>query len=209
MKIFTDGACSNNGKTNAKAGYGVYFGKNDPRNISKRVVGKQTNNVAELSAIIEVFSILQKEIKSGQTIIIYSDSEISIGWCTTTGKKYEQNNWLKKGGKIPNIELVKQGYELCRDSPNVTFEHIRAHTGLSDELSLGNEEADRLANEAIGVKSCPYEKKTQKYYLNVPYSEKEVAKKFKAKWDPKKKKWYYEGSKDDINFRKLIELFPL
>ena len=57
LKVYTDGACSNNGKLNAKAGFGVYFGKNDSRNISKRVIGKQTNNVAELLAIIEVFSI--------------------------------------------------------------------------------------------------------------------------------------------------------
>ena len=63
IKVFTDGACSNNGKPNAKAGLGVYFGNKDPRNTSKRVVGKQTNNIAELSAIIEVFTILKEEIE--------------------------------------------------------------------------------------------------------------------------------------------------
>ena len=31
IKVFTDGACSNNGKPNAKAGLGVYFGENDQR----------------------------------------------------------------------------------------------------------------------------------------------------------------------------------
>lgn len=207
--VFTDGACSNNGKKNAKAGFGVYFGKNDPRNTSKRVIGKQTNNVAELSAIIEVFTILKEEIESGQKIIIYSDSKISIGWCSTTGKKYDSMNWTKKGG-IPNIELIKKGYNLCKDHPNVLLEHVRAHTGLSDELSLGNEEADRLANEAIGLTSCPYDKKDSKetkYYLNIPYDRKEEGKMYGAKWDPKKKKWYYKGLKEDSNFIKLIQLF--
>jgi len=212
IKVFTDGACSNNGKPNAKAGYGVYLGTNDPRNISKRVLGKQTNNVAELSAIIEVFEILKKEIESGQKIIIYSDSKISIGWCTTTGKKYESMKWTKKGG-IPNVELIKIGYDLCKNYPNVSFEHIRAHTGLSDELSLGNEQADRLANEAIGLTSCPYDKKygsndkKEKYYLNIPYERKEEGKRYGAKWDPKKKKWYYEGYKTDSNFIELLEIF--
>ena len=42
--VYTDGACIHNGKPNAKAGMGVYFGKDDPRNLSKRVDGKQTNN---------------------------------------------------------------------------------------------------------------------------------------------------------------------
>ena len=50
--VYTDGACSNNGSENAKAGFGIF--SDDPRNLSKKVKGKQTNNVAELSAIIEV-----------------------------------------------------------------------------------------------------------------------------------------------------------
>ena len=98
----------------------------------ERVIGKQTNNVAELSAIIEVFTILKEEIESGKKIIIYSDSKISIGWCTTTGCKYEKMNWVKKNG-IPNVELIKIGYGLCKNNTNVSLEHIRAHTGLSDE----------------------------------------------------------------------------
>ena len=39
--IYTDGACSNNGKSTAKAGIGVY--SKDKLNISERIVGKQTN----------------------------------------------------------------------------------------------------------------------------------------------------------------------
>ena len=149
IKVFTDGACSNNGKLNAKAGLGVYFGENDPRNVSKKVIGRQTNNVAELSAIIEVFSILKEEIESGEKIIIYSDSKIAIGWCTTTGQKYERSSWKKKKGVIPNIDLIKIGYGLCKENINIKFEHIRAHTGLTDELSLGNEGADGLATSSI------------------------------------------------------------
>jgi len=206
IQVFTDGACSNNGKENAKAGLGVYFGENDPRNTSKRIIGKQTNNVAELSAIIEVFSILRGEIESGENVIIYSDSKIAIGWCTTTGQKYERGGWKKTKGEIPNLELIKIGYGLCKENQNIILKHVRAHTGLTDELSLGNEGADRLANEAIGFRSCPYQK--QKYYLQIPYSEKEVGKKYGTKWDPKKKRWYYEGFNTDDNFKKLMKLFP-
>ena len=222
LKVYTDGACSNNGKENAKAGFGVYFGENDSRNISKRVIGKQTNNVAELSAIIEVFSILKDEIKMYEKIIIYSDSKIAIGWCTTTGEKYAKRNWgqtqtgkPKRGRKIPNVNLIKSAYELMLNNLNVSLEYIKAHTGLIDENSLGNEGADRLANLSIGLKSCPYikekekEKEKEKYYLNIPYSEKEIGKKYGTKWDPKKKKWYYEGSNNDKNFIQLIQLFPI
>jgi ribonuclease HI len=158
LKVYTDGACSNNGKVNAKAGLGVYFGENDSRNISKRVIGKQTNNVAELLAIIEVFSILKDEIKLYEKIIIYSDSKIAIGWCTTTGEKYAKQSWTKKGGKIPNVDLIKIAYTLMLENSNVSLKHIKAHTGLVDEYSLGNAGADKLANLSIGFKSCPYKK---------------------------------------------------
>ena len=36
--VYTDGACSNNGKLNAEAGIGIYFGENDVRKDRKSVV---------------------------------------------------------------------------------------------------------------------------------------------------------------------------
>ena len=73
INVFTDGACSNNGKVGATAGIGVYFGKDDSRNVSKKIDGKQTNNTAELSAVIEVFNILSNDIKQFKNIIVYTD----------------------------------------------------------------------------------------------------------------------------------------
>ena len=61
MFVYTDGACSNNGKSNALAGIGIYFGPNDGRNVSRLVTGKQTNNVAELTAIIEAYNIVKEK----------------------------------------------------------------------------------------------------------------------------------------------------
>ena len=55
ITVFTDGSCINNGYKNACAGIGIFFGIDDDRNISKRIMGKQSNNTAELLAIIEVF----------------------------------------------------------------------------------------------------------------------------------------------------------
>ena len=61
-----------------------------------------------------------------------------------------------------------------------------------DENSVGNEHADRLANLAIGITSCPYQTAKKKIYLNVPYDEKDEAKKMGARWDKSKKRWYIE-----------------
>ena len=210
IKVFTDGACSMNGSVNAKAGIGVYFGKGDKRNISKRITGKQTNNTAELYAVIEVFSVLKNEIEQGGNVIVYTDSEYVIKCCTSYGEKCEKNNWKKKKGEIPNLELVKEAYSLYKKFDNVQLEWIRAHTNQTDELSIGNEGADKLANMSIGEEECPYNSpinqilKGKKVYLNVPFSKKDFAKSNGARWDQGKKKWYYiEGlqkeKKDILN----------
>ena len=91
-RIFTDGACSNNGKSNAKAGFGVFFGEGDQRNVSEPVPSSypQTNNVAELLAIEMALNILGPEQKSA---IIYSDSDYSIKCLTVWVQKWRKNNW--------------------------------------------------------------------------------------------------------------------
>ncbi|KAG8879367.1 hypothetical protein FRB98_005685, partial [Tulasnella sp. 332] len=46
--VYTDGASQGNGRPGARAGVGVWYGVNDPRNVSERCPGDQTNNRAEL-----------------------------------------------------------------------------------------------------------------------------------------------------------------
>jgi ribonuclease HI len=46
--VYTDGACSGNGQLGSVAGTGVWWGVDDPRNLSERCPGRQTNNRAEL-----------------------------------------------------------------------------------------------------------------------------------------------------------------
>lgn len=197
IRVFTDGACSNNGQKYARAGIGVFFGENDPRNVSRELSGNKTNNIAELSAIIVAYYVLEEEIDSGDDVLICSDSTYAIRCCTTYGEKMEKKGWCKKRGPkkgqpIPNKELVQRAYELFKGKKNIQFKHVMAHTGLDDEFSIGNAGADRLANEAIGVTQCPYQEKrgTRRIYLDVPYILKDKVKKFGARWDPKKKKWY-------------------
>ena len=154
--VYTDGACSNNGKEGASAGIGVYFGEGDVRNISRRVEGKQTNNVAELMAIIAAFEVIKDDLIGGKVVAIVSDSEYAIRCCGSYGARLEGEGWRTA---IPNKELVRKVWEYSQGA-NVQFIHIRAHTGLTDEHSLGNDGADRLANMSIGLESCPYVKRS-------------------------------------------------
>mgnify|MGYP004003408891 FL=1 len=201
--VFTDGACSKNGYSNACAGLGVYFGENDKWNFSEKIEGKQTNNVAELSAIYKALIIVEKNLQIGENILIVSDSEYSIRCCTTYGKKNYDQNWKKD---FPNKELVKIIYEKILQYPTqIFFKHVFSHTGKEDFFSNGNDHADKLANKAIGVTSCPYEK----IYLKVSYEEKDDAKLLGAKWDFKKKKWFIDKNVTNENKKKLIELYSL
>lgn len=206
--VYTDGACIHNGKPNAKAGMGVYFSKNDPRNLSKPVEGKQTNNTAELGAIWEAYKILKNEIEiEKKNVLIYSDSQYAIKCCTTYGAKViAMNPSSEKTKQIPNYEIVVRMYNTFKNFRNVRFQHIRAHTGSKDIHSIGNDEADRLANEAIGVKPGTLER-GKKTYLNVPFSQKEEAKFIGAKWDIKKKKWFFEDTLTQDKQQLLLEKF--
>ena len=145
--VYTDGACSNNGKSNAIAGIGIYFDINDSRNISKQIEGKQTNNTAELSAIIETYNIIENDINNGIKIAIVTDSRYSILCVSSYGEKCYKKDW---NISIPNKELVKTAYELYKDKQNIKFIHIKAHTTNMDMHSIGNKNADKLANIAIG-----------------------------------------------------------
>jgi len=212
--VYTDGACSKNGSADAKAGIGIYFGPDDPRNVSKRINGKQTNNTAELGAIIETYSIIQNDILEGKNICIVSDSEYAIRCITSYGEKCEKKLWKLD---IPNKELVREVYELYKGKQNIQFIHVQAHTGNTDIHSLGNAGADELANLSVmrevgqdiysHQNNYDTEKTIQKIYLNVPFVKKDEVKKEGAKWDPNKKKWYIlenHPKKDD-----LLSNFPI
>ena len=149
--VYTDGSCSNNGQKNAMAGIGIYFGENDPRNVSQRVVGRQTNNTAEVGAIIHLHTIIKGDIQAGKRIGIVSDSDYAIRCVTSYGKKCEEKGWPD----IPNKELVKQMYQLYKGVSTVKFFHVMAHTEKTDIHSVGNDGADKLANAAIGLETCP------------------------------------------------------
>ena len=144
--VYTDGACSNNGKEIAKAGIGIYFQDNDSRNVSKRITGKQTNNRAELLAIIVAYFIIEKDVDAGKTIVIVTDSEYSIRCFTSYGEKCDRQGWKKD---ISNKEIVQQGYELFKDTPTISLKHVRAHTGATDVHSIGNAKADALATQCL------------------------------------------------------------
>lgn len=76
VHVYTDGACTNNGKSGARAGVGVYFGPNDRRNISVPFTDKPTNNRAELEALRMALE-ATRSIKD-RNVHIFTDSQYSL-----------------------------------------------------------------------------------------------------------------------------------
>lgn len=136
--IYTDGACSGNpgpGGWAAVLIYGEY--KKEIYGGSKNT----TNNIMELTAIIEGLKALKQECE----VELYSDSAYSIngfnqGWIY---------NWIKKGWKtsdgkdVKNKELWQELYSLTKKH-KVTFIKVKGHSDV--EL---NNRCDELARKAI------------------------------------------------------------
>ena len=147
--IYTDGACTNNGRKGAKCSIGIHFSKKNElklEDISRVLkVTKPTNNIAELTAILESLKMIKGCVYS--PIHIYTDSEYSLNVLTKWYPKWTDKD--KKSKK--NIPLIKETYDLYDQLPVYLF-HIKAHTNLQDEHSVGNAKADELATDALKTK---------------------------------------------------------
>ena len=214
--VYIDGSCINNGKITAKAGYGVFFDYNDSRNEYGNIEGKQSNNTGELTALIRALEILKTEISEKKIIDIYTDSEYVIKCSGSYGSKLAKNNWKTQQDKVPpNLKLLQKIYELYNpNKKTINIHYIKAHTDLTDKHSIGNREADKLANMAVNgslsedTEISKYKKPRDdiaKNYINVSYTYKDNVKKLGAKWDMNNKKWYYEDNLNEDNIKSIKE----
>ena len=132
IHIYTDGSC----------------------NISKKVGGwavcchdwvlmgnkrNTTNNEMELYAIFMGI----KHTMDYDTVHIYSDSEYALKCLTLWCYDWEANGWKKRGGKIRNLELIKQIFPIVKYNPRYVFHKVEAHSG-----NVWNNKADKFAKES-------------------------------------------------------------
>tara|TARA_B100001094_G_C18143497_1_gene779270 strand:- start:1145 stop:1762 length:618 start_codon:yes stop_codon:yes gene_type:complete len=162
---FTDGGCFNNGKKGAKAGYGVFFSDNDVRNISEKVLCKQTNNVGELLAIKRALEILINDKKNNYKIELYTDSKYCLQIFQSHYNKFNKlckpwiEKWKTKNYKdIKNVQIIKNIDKLLQIFTNIKFIHVRSHqskpldtNSKQYKIWYGNYQADKLANQAANL----------------------------------------------------------
>ncbi|XP_039282110.1 ribonuclease H1 isoform X2 [Nilaparvata lugens] len=138
--VYTDGACTNNGRQGAKAGIGVWFNHQHPLNVSAPVRGRPTNNNAEIQAATEA---IRQASKAGvRRLHIFTDSQFLINCITGWIYKWKRNDWVTADGKpVKNkIELVELDQCIQTMMDSVMWTHVKGHAG-----DVGNTQADLLA----------------------------------------------------------------
>eukprot|EP00467_Chlorarachnion_reptans_P003168 CAMPEP_0114501132 /NCGR_PEP_ID=MMETSP0109-20121206/8335_1 /TAXON_ID=29199 /ORGANISM="Chlorarachnion reptans, Strain CCCM449" /LENGTH=287 /DNA_ID=CAMNT_0001678841 /DNA_START=27 /DNA_END=891 /DNA_ORIENTATION=+ len=157
MNVYTDGACEGNGRKEALAGYGVWFGEDGPDPISEALEGPlQTNQRAELTAVVKALgAIVELSVAAEEAgeedlkpVVIWSDSAYTVKGSKSWVPNWKRNNW-QTANKMPvkNKDLwtaLDENLAQLRKYRKVELRWVRGHQG-----NHGNEMADSLAVEGI------------------------------------------------------------
>lgn len=135
IKIFTDGACSNNQSAENIGGWGAVL---EFKGNLKEICGGElntTNNRMEIKALIEALKTLKR---SDIPIEIYSDSSYLVNcfrdkWYV----KWQLNGWLNSQKQpVENQDLWEELIELVKQLPHVTFFRAKGHMDLSKTAEI-------------------------------------------------------------------------
>jgi len=139
--IYTDGACSPNP---GKGGWGAVIINRDTSEIIQICgnANNTTNNRMEITAVINAI----RETELDSVLTIYSDSSYVVNSLKEWIYKWKRNRWMKGKKSIKNLDLWLE-YLGLSDKRKVEFIWVRGHNG-----NHYNEMADKLANDAIGMK---------------------------------------------------------
>ncbi len=154
MVVHIDGACRRNGRPDAEAAYGVWFGPGSQYNKSGRLAPNipQTSTRAEIEALAEALDTIQAITADDFTlshIKIVTDSEYLVKAMT----EYMEA-WIENGGHNSRGRQVAYWSRLKGLHETLDYMEYSDDGGRECEFWLvpreENQEADRLANEALG-----------------------------------------------------------
>ena len=148
ISIYTDGACSGNGKSDATGGWGyIILGL---KLFAIQGQGKEpstTNQRMELQAAIEALKRIEK-ISFADSITLYTDSAyLSNCWKQNWWRTWISNGWRNsKKEPVANKDLWEQLVPWF-DNVNFSIEKVKGHSG--DKY---NEIVDKLATGELQLK---------------------------------------------------------
>jgi ribonuclease HI len=140
--VATDGGCIGNRGADP-AGWAWYV---DPDNHAYGHLPGSTNNIAELTAVHRVATMLPPEAD----LLLLVDSRYAIQCLTSKSEGGWVDGWIKRGWKkadgkpVLNREVIQPAYEALQARTGTTrFQWVKGHNG--DAM---NEAVDKLANKA-------------------------------------------------------------
>lgn len=141
LTVYTDGSAINNGYENAKAGGGIYYGENDPKNEAIRVYGPtQTNQAGEIAAI---YKVAKTNVGLFAPLHIISDSRYAINGLTIHLEKWEKTGYI---GKANKAYFQAAASWLKERGSRTGLKWIKGHSG-----DKGNDGADHKANQGANL----------------------------------------------------------
>ena len=123
----------------------MFFGLNDPRNLSEEFTDNPTNQRCELMAIFRAIQISSSS--ASESLTIKTDSKYSIGCLTDWVVSWESNGYLNsKGEPVKNAEIIQSIRALMNDADyEIKFEYVKGHSTENTPDAFGNQMADKLA----------------------------------------------------------------
>lgn len=153
--VFTDGACTNNGKSKARAAWAVWFPDHQSISAADFVPEdeNQTNQRAELTAIRNSVKIVEKNFSNDTDLQIFTDSQYSKDCLTKWLPAWVSNDWKTKQGKpVCHRDLIEETSNILSMFKSYTVIHVEAHTGGVDYNSQNNAIVDKMATRILNPK---------------------------------------------------------
>jgi ribonuclease HI len=158
--IFTDGACTNNGKRTANAAWGLIVVADQGYKVLYTDSGPipkgqpQTNQRAELQALLNGLKQAKRfyDIYPG-LITLWSDSQYSINCASVWGPKWRSNGWKKQGGDIQHLDIIKELVtETMSMGHKIQYKWLKGHKEGGSQYQfpwMFNHQVDALATAAL------------------------------------------------------------
>ena len=144
INIYTDGACRGNPGPGAWA-FAVYAGK-EYKGSKYKFLGHTTNNKAEMHAVIQALTWLQKLKPSNKVVIHIDSSYVKDGYEKWLGN-WKRRGWRTAAGTQVKNETEWRAIDALKTKCmtfDISFHKVKGHAGIE-----GNEKADELCNLAL------------------------------------------------------------
>uniref|UniRef100_A0A6C0EQ19 ribonuclease H n=1 Tax=viral metagenome TaxID=1070528 RepID=A0A6C0EQ19_9ZZZZ len=153
VEVYTDGACSKNGKKDAQASWAFYFPEYKSISNADRVPEDQTqtNQRGELMAISEAVKAAEIAFPLDETDLkINTDSMYSKNCLTNWLSSWVRNKWkTSQGGDVIHRDIIEDTANRLSRFKSFNIVYVKAHTGGLDEASRNNHIVDRMASKVL------------------------------------------------------------